>query len=85
MFFILNHYNELYLLANYITMNLDIMKANWDKMTGSLKEQYGKLTGDDIVAAEWKVEKLAATLIEKYELAQEDADKKAEEIMKNIK
>ncbi len=66
-------------------MNLEIMKANWDKLTGSLKEQYGKLTGDDITAAEWKVEKLAATLREKYELAKDDAEKKAQEIMDNIK
>lgn len=66
-------------------MNLEIMKANWDKMTGSLKEQYGKITWNDITAAEWKVEKLAATLREKYELAEEEADKKAQEILDNIK
>lgn len=66
-------------------MNLDIMKANWDKMTGSLKEQYGKLTGDEIVEAEWNVEKLAAKLKEKYEIAEEEATKKAKEIMDNIK
>ena len=66
-------------------MDTSMLKARWDQATGSLKEQYGKITGDDIVAAEGKVENLAAKLKVKYELTEDTAQEKAQELMDSLK
>jgi uncharacterized protein YjbJ (UPF0337 family) len=56
-------------------MNSDIAKGKWDKLTGSIKEQWGKLTDDDVKQIEGKFENFHGKMREKYGLSKEEAKK----------
>ena len=47
-------------------MNQHILKGKWKEMKGGLKEQWGKLTDDDLTVLEGKQEKLGGILQERY-------------------
>ena len=55
-------------------MNWDTVKGNWQQMTGSVKEQWGKLTDDDLTAIEGQRDKLLGRIQERYGLAREAAE-----------
>ncbi|MBP2641953.1 MAG: hypothetical protein H6Q66_2904 [Firmicutes bacterium] len=61
-------------------MNEDIVKGKWKEMKGTIKEQWGDLTDDDLVEIEGKTEKLAGILQTKYGYSKE----KAEEAYKGV-
>jgi len=56
-------------------MNRDILAGKWQQLRGKVKEQWGKLTDDDLTQAEGKFEKLAGFLRERYGYTQEVAEK----------
>jgi uncharacterized protein YjbJ (UPF0337 family) len=56
-------------------MNRDILAGKWQQLRGKVKEQWGKLTDDDLTQAEGKFEKLAGSLRERYGYTQEVAEK----------
>jgi uncharacterized protein YjbJ (UPF0337 family) len=60
-------------------MNKDIVKGNFKQMKGKIKEQWGKLTDDEIDQMEGNAEILAGKLQERYGLARDDAEKQARE------
>ena len=60
-------------------MNTDRMAGNWKQVKGKIKEQWGKLTDDEIDQLEGHTEQLAGKLQERYGLAQEEAEKQAKE------
>lgn len=60
-------------------MNKDQTQGKWTQMKGALKEQYGKLTDDDVQEIEGRTEKLAGKLQERYGMAKEEAAAKANE------
>ena len=43
-------------------MNSDIIEGNWKQLKGKLKEQWGKLTDDDLDVIEGKREVLAGKI-----------------------
>ena len=47
-------------------MNWDQMEGKWKQAKGSLKQQWGKLTDDDIKRAEGSCDKLIGVLQERY-------------------
>ena len=47
-------------------MNSDIIEGNWKQLKGKLKEQWGKLTDDDLDVIEGKREVLAGKIQERY-------------------
>ncbi len=55
-------------------MNWDIIKGNWKQMTGSIKEQWGKLTDDDLTAIEGRRDQLVGQVQEKYGIAKDEAE-----------
>ncbi len=55
-------------------MNEDILKGKWKEIKGGLKEQWGKLTDDDLVQIEGKVDKLTGILQEKYGYSKDKAE-----------
>ena len=55
-------------------MNRDIIEGNWKQLKGKLKEQWGKLTDDDIDVIEGKREMLAGKIQERYGIAKEEAE-----------
>lgn len=61
------------------TMNRDIVKGNFTQLKGKIKEQWGKLTDDEIDQLEGKSEILAGKLQERYGYNQEQAEREVRE------
>jgi uncharacterized protein YjbJ (UPF0337 family) len=60
-------------------MDKDRVAGNWKQIRGKVKEQWGKLTDDEITQLEGHAEQLAGRLQERYGLAREEAERQAKE------
>ena len=60
-------------------MNKDIAGGNFKQLKGKIKQQWGKLTDDEIDQLEGHAEILAGKLQERYGLNQEEAERQAKE------
>jgi uncharacterized protein YjbJ (UPF0337 family) len=60
-------------------MNNDRVAGNWKQIKGKVKEQWGKLTDDEIDQMEGRSEQLAGKLQEKYGLARDEAERQAKD------
>ena len=60
-------------------MNEDILQGKWAQLKGRVKEQWGKLTDDEIDELEGKSEILAGKLQERYGWNQEQAEREVRE------
>jgi uncharacterized protein YjbJ (UPF0337 family) len=60
-------------------MNKDIAGGNFKQLKGKIKQQWGKLTDDEIDQMEGNAEILTGKLQERYGLAQDDAERQARE------
>jgi len=58
-------------------MNKDIAGGNFKQLKGKIKQQWGKLTDDEIDELEGNAEILAGKLQERYGMAREDAEREA--------
>lgn len=54
-------------------MNTEQIKANWTTFKGKIKEEWGKLTDDDLDVAEGQLEQVAGKIASRYALAKKDA------------
>ena len=52
-------------------MNKDIIEGNWSQIKGQIREQWGKLTDDDVDVAEGNADYLAGKIQERYGLARD--------------
>lgn len=59
--------------------NSDRTAGQWKQIKGNIKEQWGKLTDDEITQLEGNSERLAGKLQERYGLAREEAERQARE------
>ncbi|MDP3341140.1 CsbD family protein [Frigidibacter sp.] len=59
-------------------MNWDIVEGNWKQLKGSAKEQWGKLTDDDLDVAAGKRDKLVGLVQEKYGKAKDEAEREVD-------
>jgi uncharacterized protein YjbJ (UPF0337 family) len=57
------------------TMNHDRMEGNWRQLKGKVKEQWGKLTDDDLDVIAGKREQLLGKIQERHGLSKEEAEK----------
>lgn len=55
-------------------MNEDIVKGNWKQFKGKVKEQWGKLTDDDIDVIDGNREQLVGKVQERFGIAQDEAE-----------
>lgn len=55
-------------------MNKDIFQGDFNFLKGKIKEQWGKLTEDDVMEVRGKREQLVAKLQKRYGLAKEKAE-----------
>jgi uncharacterized protein YjbJ (UPF0337 family) len=60
-------------------MNWDQIEGKWKQAKGSLKQQWGKLTDDDLDVIAGQRDKLVGKLQERYGYAKEDAQRQADE------
>lgn len=56
-------------------MNWDRIEGNWKQFKGSVKQQWGKFTDDELDVIAGKREKLLGKIQEAYGLAKDDAEK----------
>jgi uncharacterized protein YjbJ (UPF0337 family) len=55
-------------------MNNDRIEGNWKQVKGKVKEQWGKLTDDDLDVIAGKRDQLLGRIQERHGLAKEDAE-----------
>ena len=58
-------------------MNWDRIEGGWKQFSGKVKEQWGKLTDDDLTVIEGKRDQLIGRVQERYGIAR---DKAAEQV-----
>jgi len=56
-------------------MNKDQAAGQWKQLKGKVKEQWGKLTDDDLTRLEGDQEQLAGRIQERYGVAKEEAER----------
>lgn len=64
-------------------MNTDQMSGKWKQMKGAAKQQWGKLTDDDLEVIAGKRDTLIGKLQERYGMVKEEAQRKADEWLKS--
>jgi uncharacterized protein YjbJ (UPF0337 family) len=63
-------------------MNSDQMAGKWKQMKGAAKQKWGKLTDDDLDVIAGQRDMLVGKLQERYGIAREEAQKRADEWLK---
>jgi uncharacterized protein YjbJ (UPF0337 family) len=58
-------------------MNWDQVEGKWKQLTGSVKQQWAKLTDDDLTFISGKKDELIGKVQERYGISREDAEKQA--------
>jgi uncharacterized protein YjbJ (UPF0337 family) len=56
-------------------MNWDRIEGNWKQVTGKAREQWGKLTDDDLDVIAGRRDQLAGKIQERYGVARAEAEK----------
>lgn len=56
-------------------MNKDTIKGNWLQYKGKIKEQWGKLTDDDLDVIDGKRDQLVGRIQERYGMTKDDVDR----------
>ncbi|MGH9356110.1 MAG: CsbD family protein [Terriglobia bacterium] len=66
-------------------MNSDQLAGKWKQVKGSAKQQWGKLTDDDIEVIAGRKDELIGKLQERYGIARDVAEKQADEWVETMK
>ena len=64
-------------------MNWDRVEGNWTQLKGKAKEQWGKLTDDDLDVIEGKRDQLAGKLQERYGRTKDEVEKEIDDWLNN--
>jgi len=65
-------------------MNWDRIEGKWKQSVGKVKEQWGKLTDDDINVIAGRRDQLVGKIQERYGIAKEAAEKQVEEFARSF-
>ncbi len=65
-------------------MNSDRIEGNWKQLKGKVREQWGKLTDDELDVIEGRREQLAGRIQERYGVAREEAERQVREWEKKL-
>ena len=60
-------------------MNWDTIQGNWKQLTGQAKQQWGKLTDDDLQVVAGHRDQLSGKIQERYGIAKDEAEKQIKE------
>ena len=60
-------------------MNWDTVQGKWKQFTGQAKENWGKLTDDDLDQAAGKRDQLIGKIQERYGIARDEAERQVDE------
>ena len=59
-------------------MNWDRIEGNWKQFSGKVRQQWGKLTDDDLDLIDGRREELAGRIQEVYGISKDEAEKQIE-------
>lgn len=59
-------------------MNADRLQGEWKQLKGQVKEQWGKLTDDDLTRIEGDYDQLAGRIQERYGIERDEARRQIE-------
>ena len=62
-------------------MNKDTLKGQWTQLKGRVREQWGKLTDDDLDQIQGRSEQLVGRLQERYGIAKDEAQRQLDSWM----
>ena len=60
-------------------MNRDVLKGQWTQIKGKIREQWGKLTDDDVDQMQGNAEQLIGKLQERYGRTREQAERELDQ------
>lgn len=60
-------------------MNWDRIEGNWKQLKGKVKEQWGKLTDDDLDRVAGKRDQLAGKIQESYGVGKDEAERQVKD------
>lgn len=63
-------------------MNRDIVEGKWTQLKGSVKEQWGKLTDDELTEVAGKRDRLSGKLQERYGWTREEAERQIDDFFR---
>lgn len=64
-------------------MNTETFKGQWKVLKGKVKQQWGKLTDDEIIQIDGKADELSGLLQKKYGYAKDQAEREIDSFTKN--
>jgi uncharacterized protein YjbJ (UPF0337 family) len=64
-------------------MNRDILAGKWKEMKGRVKEQWGKITDDELDRAEGKADQLVGLLQQRYGYTREKAEEEYDRFLQS--
>ena len=59
-------------------MNQDTLKGQWTQLKGQVREQWGKLTNDDLDQIQGRSEQLVGRIQERYGIARDEAERQVD-------
>lgn len=65
-------------------MNEDTLKGQWTQLKGRIREQWGKLTDDDLDQIQGRSEQLVGRIQERYGIARDDAKRQVDAWMRDV-
>ena len=65
-------------------MNWDIVKGNWNQLTGKIRKKWGELTDDEVTQIKGDRDQLLGKLQEKYGYAKDEAEKEVDEFFSKV-
>jgi uncharacterized protein YjbJ (UPF0337 family) len=66
-------------------MNWDQIEGKWKQFKGSVRQQWGKLTDDDLATIGGSREKFIGKLQERYGLARDEAQRRADDWARTLR
>lgn len=66
-------------------MNDDRISGKWNQIKGKAKEQWGRLTDDDLDVIDGRLDQLVGKVQEAYGMERERAQKQVDEFMKSCR
>jgi uncharacterized protein YjbJ (UPF0337 family) len=66
-------------------MNWDTIEGNWKQIAGQARQQWGKLTDNELQRAAGRRDQLVGLIQERYGIAKDEAERQANEWAKALK
>ena len=65
-------------------MNRDTIQGQWTQVKGKVKQQWAKLTDDDVTRIEGKRDVLVGKIQERYGVAQDEAERQVKQFERSM-